>query len=271
MIISDHYFTLNIDPKASDAEVKQAFRRLAKKFHPDKNPGREKTAELQFKRVIEAYKVLSDRESREAYDQTYIRAFRKSHTDNFGDDNPNRRSRSNMEYLCRMVLSELLNQNAQRALEIYNDLISKTPHFSFDQHISDGDVRDCEFLLAEAYHQRGEFSKAARLYEKVLEREKRKAYYYTFAQDIKLMLKDVYTQLISKAKHSGEIMANMDKILAMGLSRREAARIYKKVAEAYYRINDIDRAVEILRHAFHIDPKLKGAKRISEKLGFTGE
>ena len=53
---------------ATDAEIKKAFRVLAKKYHPDMNPG-DKEAEAKFKEAQEAYAVLSDAEKRKQYDQ----------------------------------------------------------------------------------------------------------------------------------------------------------------------------------------------------------
>ncbi len=64
----NYYQTLGIKREASDKEVKQAFRRLARKYHPDVNPG-DKAAEDKFKEVNEAYEVLSDPEKRRKYDQ----------------------------------------------------------------------------------------------------------------------------------------------------------------------------------------------------------
>ena len=63
----DYYKTLDIKKNASDAEIKKAYRRLARKFHPDFNPG-DKQAETRFKRISEAYEVLSDKEKRKNYD-----------------------------------------------------------------------------------------------------------------------------------------------------------------------------------------------------------
>ncbi len=64
----DYYEVLGLDRKASEAEIKQAYRRLAMKFHPDRNTD-DPQAEERFKEVKEAFEMLSDRQKRQAYDQ----------------------------------------------------------------------------------------------------------------------------------------------------------------------------------------------------------
>ena len=64
----DYYSVLGVKRDASEREIKQAYRRLARKYHPDVNPG-DKSAEARFKQINEAYEVLSDKEKRQKYDQ----------------------------------------------------------------------------------------------------------------------------------------------------------------------------------------------------------
>ncbi len=68
MASKDFYQKLEINRTASDKDIKQAYRKLARKYHPDVNPG-DKSAEAKFKEINNAYEVLSDTEKRKKYDQ----------------------------------------------------------------------------------------------------------------------------------------------------------------------------------------------------------
>ena len=68
MASKDYYKILGVNRNASEREIKQAYRRMARKYHPDVNAG-DKSAEEKFKRVNEAYEVLSDKGKRQKYDR----------------------------------------------------------------------------------------------------------------------------------------------------------------------------------------------------------
>ena len=89
MAKKDYYETLGILKSANEREIKKAYKRLAMKYHPDRNQG-DKNAEKQFKEVKEAYEILNDSQKRTAYDQYGHAAFEQgnhssSHGAEFGD------------------------------------------------------------------------------------------------------------------------------------------------------------------------------------------
>src|ERR1700704_4916250 len=63
----DYYKALGVDKKASADEIKKAYRKLARRYHPDRNPG-DKAAEERFKEISQAHDVLGDPEKRKQYD-----------------------------------------------------------------------------------------------------------------------------------------------------------------------------------------------------------
>ena len=74
----DYYETLGLGKKASAADIKKAYRRLARKHHPDVNPN-DRSAEERFKRIQEAYDVLSDPKKRQVYEDRKSTRLNSSH------------------------------------------------------------------------------------------------------------------------------------------------------------------------------------------------
>ncbi len=74
----DYYEVLGVDRGASEADIKKAFRKLARKYHPDVNPG-DKSSEQKFKELNEAYEVLSDAKKKQQYDQFGHAAFEQGY------------------------------------------------------------------------------------------------------------------------------------------------------------------------------------------------
>jgi curved DNA-binding protein len=79
MATRDYYNILGVNKNARDEEIKRAYRKLAMKYHPDRNPNR-KEAEDRFKEINEAYAVLSDKEKRKQYDTFGAEGFRQRFT-----------------------------------------------------------------------------------------------------------------------------------------------------------------------------------------------
>ena len=264
MSIPNHYQTLEIDRHATPEAIKGAFRRLAKEYHPDKNPAREKFAAKMFRQITIAYDVLRDPESKFKYDlqlrtSTQNERFRNFYFDGF------RHSRY-ARYRFGFMFQQLLTQNHEVGIRIYEQLQRESRKFRIDDFLDYESSRDCEFLIAEAYQTLGNLPEATRIYESLLSSEERRPVFHHFADEIRDRLKRIYCYALADPARIESIPNNLEKIRALKLSDRETAWIYKKLAEFYCDINGLAKAKEMLRMALELHPRLKGTKKICQKL-----
>ncbi len=264
MSIPDHYETLEIDRHATPGTIKQAFRRLAKEYHPDKNPTREKFAEKMFREISIAYDVLRDPKERFKYDLTLNTVARngRSHSRQREDLEHSRHA----QYRFGLMFQQLLTQNYEIGIQIFEQLQRANRKFRIDDFLDYRNSRDCEFLIAEAYQTLGDLPKATHIYESLLASEKRRPVFHHFADEIRDRLKRIYCFALADPVHIESIPKNLEKIRALKLSKRETAWVYKKLAEFYCEIDWFVKAQEMLRMAFELHPRLKGTKKICRKL-----
>ena len=269
MSIPDHYQTLEIDRQATPGTIKQAFRRLAKEYHPDKNPTREKFAEKMFREISIAYDVLRDPKERSKYDLTLNatigkRGFRRPYHEDFGHSRY-------AQHRFGLMFQQLLTQNYEVGIQIYEQLQRGNRKFRIDDFLDYRNSRDCEFLIAEAYQTLGDLPNATRIYESLLASEKHRPVFHHFADEIRDRLKRIYCYALADPVHIESIPNNLEKIRALKLSKRETAWVYKKLAEFYCEINWLAKAQEMLQMALALHPLLKGTKKLCQKLGLENQ
>ena len=113
----DYYKILKVSRNASTEEIKDAYRRLAREYHPDLHPGNP-TAEERFKEICQAYEVLSDSVQRSEYDQGFEPMKSQQH----------KREKSHQDFYVRAV-AKALNKDYQGAVEDYTQAIELNPQF----------------------------------------------------------------------------------------------------------------------------------------------
>ena len=261
----DYYETLGVRKDATAEEIRQAFRRLAKKYHPDRNAGRAKWAEAKIRVIIQAYDTLMDRDLRVAYDRKLRQeldpdedAYRQSLRERADDPHAQ----------ARLVLEDLLHERGEEAIEIYEQAQAKTPGFDLSKYLEARDYLDCLFLLGEEYERAGDWKQALEFYHKVYDLERDQPQRF-FLETLKERIRDIYCKKLARRSGPLEAVGVYERVLSLGIPKKTEAYIHKKIAESFFRAGLFKKAKSHLSKAFSLEPKLKGAQKICEKLGLN--
>ena len=291
MQIPNYYQILEIGRNATESEIKRAFRKLAKRYHPDKlhiNFGPEEAAhaEHKFREVCNAYGVLQDQKRKSDYDRILqnIDRQKKSYRSYF-----DRRSRLDQDYAdLELLFQALLHRNYETGISIYEQLCRKCEKkgtkWCIDDFFNYEDSRDCEFLIAEAYQNLGfsngdvstlerhrKIELAMQIYESLLSAEGQRPCFKHFIKEVKERLKRIYLYHFSVEGYEQMDQLPLTKIHALKLPKRETAWMYKKIAEFYVEIDLFPEARKVLLLAFELQPNLVGAKKICRTLNMGND
>ena len=282
MRIPDYYQILEIGRDATAPEIKRAFRRLAKRYHPDKNPEQIAFAEHKFREVCRAYNTLRDKKQKSNYDQTLRRLERQRKA---REAYLEKLSKLNQNYAkLELLLEALLHQNYETGISLYEQLCHNTQEIGkkwrIDDFLSYEESRDCEFLIAEAYQYLGfsngdasstlerhrKIKQAMLMYESLLSAEAKRPCFRHFIREVKERLKFIYLYHFSVDGYDHTSHIPLTKVRALKLPKRETAWMYKKIAEFYVEIDQLSEARTVLKMAFELQPRLTGAKKICRTL-----
>ena len=225
----DHYKTLGVPRNASRQEIKQAFRALAKEYHPDRNAARMQWATAQIKRLIEAHRVLSHAGLREAYDRRHAvlheRERRKSSL------RPKQRPEGeHPRAQAERVLYDLLGGNVAQAMELYERLVRADSGYELSHHLELRDWVDCKFLLAKEYQRRSDFDRALALYEDLYHSEAARRRFSYFALELRDRILHVCCHDAAPTCAPAAAAQYYLRALALELTPQRKAFLHKKVA-----------------------------------------
>ena len=297
MQIPDYYQILEVRRDANATEIKSAFRKLAKRYHPDKNPERTAFAEKMFREVCNAYSTLQNKKQKSDYDRV-LQTIERQHSFQDGFANGtlqhetylDRLNRLNQSYAkLELLLEALLHQNYETGISMYEQLRHHSEEtgkvWRIDDFLSYEESRDCEFLIAEAYQKLGfsngdtssilerhrKIEQAMLIYESLLSAEVKRPCFRHFISEVKDRLKYIYLYHFSIEGYHQTSHIPLTKIRALKLPKRETAWIYKKIAEFYVEIDRYPEARTVLKMAFELQPRLTGAKKICRILSVSNQ
>ena len=282
MQIPNYYQILEVGRDATAQEIKSAYRNLAKRYHPDKNPERTAFAEKMFREICSAYNTLQDKKRKSDYDRTLQTIERQQRSHEVYLD---RLSRLNQTYAkLELLLQALLHHNYETGISMYEQLQHHSQEtgeeLCIDDFFSYEESRDCEFLVAEAYQKLGfsngdqssvldryrKIEQAMLIYESLLSAEAKRPCFRHFIREVKDRLKFIYLYHFSVEGYDQTHPIPLTKIRELKLSKRETAWMYKKIAEFYVEIDRFPEARTVLKMAFELQPRLTGAKKICQTL-----
>ena len=262
----NYYQVLQIQVGSDRAEIRNSFRKLAKKYHPDKTKANGISSEDKIKLLIKAYKTLTDSKKRIHYD-TQLQSNNIRIRDFYYRENPKRGSgKYDLRSQAKMVLNDLLNKNGPLAVKNYERLKEENKEFELLAFLNLKDYLDCKFLLAEEYEKQGHYELAFKMYEYVYQEENGNPARKHFLEEIKERIIRLSCKKLIKLMQPDAAITYLSRALNLKLSKNEEAFIYKKIADCYVASGEWDNALERFNKALSLCPNLKGAQTLKSKL-----
>jgi tetratricopeptide (TPR) repeat protein len=217
-----------------------------------------------MRRLLESYRVLSDPEKRRAYD----RSIRKKAAEEGGFDYRRfLKARSNdPESQAKLVVFDLLHGLEDEAIEIYER--GKTlGDFRLERYLERGEAMDAEFFIAEEYEKRERWLRAYSIYKRLIAMELEKPWFRYFFEVVALRFKNLVLLKLQRALDDEDYVDRLEEAACVGLPRKDAAQLLRKKGEVQLRLGETRAAIESLRRAGELEPRLAGLTALRRKAG----
>lgn len=262
----NYYEILGLKSDCTSREIKRAFRRKAKRLHPDLKEGDKEQAEDQMRILLAAYEVLSNPEKRNNYNQAY-KQYTAKNKFNYRDFLKNRKH--DLVSQAKLLFHDLLNSSIEEALLLYEQLTAEGNGFELRNCLEYEDYMDCLFLLAEAFEKKHDFIRASEFYKELYILEQRKPYFHHFIDEVIERLRNITCFKMVSTMSPEQVIEYIQELIDFNFSRKDNAFFYKKIAEIYCSQGEKHIAIRYLQRGLSLDQKLPGVKKLKEKIGFT--
>jgi len=253
------YKVLGLKEGATPKEVKAAFRRLAVRYHPDKNPDRRSWSEEKFRQIYAAYETLLaqlERQSRRraAEEKVKIKANKAEEPYFLKRNDPKSRSLTILHYL--------LNGQRNAALGLFQEMLREHGVDFLARYLGRRDFLDCQFLVAEALEEKGNLHLAAALLREIVRQESNRRFPWHYVPVVVERLKDLYLRKLPRASSPEQALKWYEESEALGLSDREKGKVAQGKAEAYLSLGKIKKAVRHFKEAERLGNNSRSLDRL---------
>ncbi|GAB1433506.1 DnaJ domain-containing protein [Spirochaetota bacterium] len=259
--MDDLYAVLGVHPDASVQEIKRAFRKNVKFSHPDTGARDPES----IRRLLDAYKILSNPNSRREYDRKRLRIIRAGSESSFNYRLWLKERLDEPEYIVKLIFYDLLHGFEEEALDLY-DSIAGIDLARMERFFERSEAMDAEFCIAEEYMARGRFHDAYRVLKKLISMEKRSSGFGYFFEVVLLTFRRLVLDSMNLLPGREQYLTLLDDALALKSSAENDAVFFRKKAEVLLELKRIDEAKEALKHAVTIMPRLGGLKKLKTSL-----
>lgn len=264
--MEDYYRVLGVQPTATAAEIKRAYRKKAKLLHPDVADSSTE-AEEQFRLLQKAYEILSDMHQRSMFDESFALHTRYD-TNRRSEDTFNYRNwltaRIDEESRCKLIFFDLMHHREDDAVSLFKKMNTEVAGFSLAHWFTREDFMDYGFILSEELILRGEYYDAILLLEQIIKMERSYGYFKHFFPEVMSLARDVLRRQLSGSVPDELALDAWERALELGFEKKDEACFLLRMAETYMRIGDsrtaricLQEAVK-LDHSMHVPHALKG-------------
>jgi tetratricopeptide (TPR) repeat protein len=259
----DLYAILHIEPTASTSQIKAAFRKEAKKLHPDTRSSLEPGSDSKMRELLVAYRILGSAESRKQYDrsrrkETALSSFnyRRFLLERINEP----------ESVAKLILYELLHKMESQAI-IHYERLKTMGGVKFERYFDRPEAMDIELCIAEEYEKLENYQRAYAIYRKLIKMELQKpgfGYYFD------VVLDDFVDLVCKKCTVIGSQEQQMDLIFeacSLGLVGKPGATLYARQAELFIIYGNRVSAIESIMNARALYPKCALASKVAKRLG----
>lgn len=235
--MENYYAILGVHSGASLAEIKQAYRKKAKQFHPDTS-GQDSP---EFNRITTAYRILADKQQRLLFENAFaMDSIQKKNANSVVsfDYRTWLKEKNTAESNAKLMFWDLLHNRVDEATQAfihYGDVYSNA---TLSKWFSKADYMDFGFILAEELIFRAEYYHAFLLLEDIILKEREKPYFRHFFPEVMKLMRFLLRYQIEKNLPAEKALDLWERALDLGFDSKDCAFFFVKIAQIYYIMNN---------------------------------